>query len=135
MTVERDPKTGHLKKGSVLNPKGRKPKEKPKPPLTLAEMRKALTHRIPELIDRVYAQAMEGDVVSQKLLLDKCMPSLKAVHIETGASELPMLMLNVTPAEAETLQRVRPAQGQIIEGGGASKEGGEDDPRPSFVSS
>lgn len=96
-------------------------------------MRKALTHRLPELIDQVYSQAMAGDGQAQKLIFDKVMPSLKAVHIETGASDLPMLMLNVTPQEAETLQRVSPASGTIIDGGGASTDSDEGEGHPSFA--
>ena len=120
--VPRDPVTGHLLKGARLNPRGRPQKDKPKPKLTLAEMRDYLRERLPALLDQVYSQAMAGDTQAQRMILDKCLPSLKAIHIEASSGELPVLMMVTNGSEAHTIEATATLESKTGQGVRGSDE-------------
>lgn len=63
------------KPGQSGNPKGR-------PPGTakVAPLRAALAKHIPELLQKLVEQALEGDVAAARLLLERAIPPLKAVE-------------------------------------------------------
>ena len=64
--------TTKFKPGQSGNPKGR---TKDKTPATM--LRKAIADEMPEIIKTLIDQAKNGDTTSAKILLDRCVPSLK----------------------------------------------------------
>jgi hypothetical protein len=64
--------TPKFKAGISGNPKGR---PKNKTPATL--LRKSIIDDMPEIILKLVEQAKEGDTAAAKILLDRCVPSLK----------------------------------------------------------
>ena len=61
-----------FKPGQSGNPKGR---PKNKTPATL--LRKSIIDDMPDIILKLVEQAKEGDTAAAKILLDRCVPSLK----------------------------------------------------------
>ena len=64
--------TPKFKTGISGNPKGR---PKNKTPATL--LRKSIINDMPEIILKLVEQAKNGDTMASKILLDRCVPSLK----------------------------------------------------------
>jgi hypothetical protein len=62
-----------FKAGQSGNPRGR-PRGKRN---SSAEMRDAIAMRIPDVIERVIAAALDGDAAAAKLLLDRSLPPLR----------------------------------------------------------
>lgn len=71
------------KPGQSGNPKGR-------PPGTgeVAKLRAAIADRVPELLERLMAQALDGDVGAARLLLERAVAPLKAAE-QPQALQLP----------------------------------------------
>lgn len=59
--------------GQSGNPKGR-----PKRTETLTRLREQLSERAPAIIERMIQAALDGDSTAAKLILERCLPVLKA---------------------------------------------------------
>ena len=69
--------TGKLwQKGQSGNPKGR-PKGVP---TKIVELRKAIADDVPGILKRMSEMALLGDVQAARLLLERCIPPLKAIE-------------------------------------------------------
>ncbi len=69
--------TGKLwQKGQSGNPKGR-PKGVP---TKIVELRKAIADDVPGILKRLSEMALLGDVQAARLLLERCIPPLKAIE-------------------------------------------------------
>ena len=66
---------GRWKTGESGNPAGRKPGTG-----EAAKIRAAIADRVPQLLDKLMALAMEGDTAAARLLLERAVPPLKAVE-------------------------------------------------------
>jgi hypothetical protein len=64
---------GRWKTGESGNPAGRKPGTG-----EVAKIRAAIADRLPELLDKLMTQAMEGDTAAARLLLERVVAPLKA---------------------------------------------------------
>jgi hypothetical protein len=67
--------TSQWKKGESGNPAGRKPGTG-----EVTKLRNSIAEHIPEIINNLVEAAKSGDIQSAKLLLDRVVPSLKAVE-------------------------------------------------------
>lgn len=63
------------KPGQSGNPAGRKPGTG-----EVAKIRAAIADRVPELLEKLVAQALEGDTAAARLLLERTVAPLKAVE-------------------------------------------------------
>jgi phage I-like protein len=108
MTTEKK-KLGRWKPGESGNPKG-------KPPGTgeVAKIRAAIASRLPELLDKLMTQAMEGDTAAARLLLERAVAPLKAIE-QPQALSLP----NGTLTEQGRAVLAAVAAGELAPGQGA----------------
>jgi hypothetical protein len=68
-----------FKKGTSGNPKGRKPAS-----VTTAKLRDLITtDDVQAILTVIIDQAKQGDIQAAKLILDKVLPSLKSVEVQT----------------------------------------------------
>lgn len=75
MTKSKPTPPGRWKPGQSGNPKGRTPGTG-----DVAKVRAAIAECMPELLDKLKAQALEGDVSAARLLLERTIAPLKAVE-------------------------------------------------------
>jgi len=74
MTAKQRP-PGRWKPGESGNPAGRKPGTG-----DVAKIRAAIADRVPELLAKLMAQALEGDTAAARLLLERAIAPLKAAE-------------------------------------------------------
>lgn len=74
MTERKKPPPG-WKKGQSGNPAGR-----PKGTGEVAKVRAAIAARVPELLERLMTQALDGDTSAARLLLERAIAPLKAIE-------------------------------------------------------
>lgn len=75
MTTAKKRPPGRWKAGESGNPAGRKPGTG-----EVAQIRAAIAERVPELLEKLVAQALEGDTAAARLLLERTIAPLKAVE-------------------------------------------------------
>jgi hypothetical protein len=75
MTTAKKRPPGRWKPGESGNPAGRKPGTG-----EVAKIRAAIGERVPELLDKLMTQAMEGDTAAARLLLERSIAPLKAAE-------------------------------------------------------
>ncbi len=75
MTAAKKRPPGRWKPGESGNPKGRKPGTG-----EVAKVRAAIAARVPELLAKLMAQALEGDTSAARLLLERAVAPLKAAE-------------------------------------------------------
>ena len=75
MTTAKKRPPGRWKAGESGNPAGRKPGTG-----EVAKLRAAIGERVPELLDKLMAQALEGDTAAARLLLERAVAPLKAAE-------------------------------------------------------
>lgn len=89
MTTAKKRPPGRWKAGESGNPAGRKPGTG-----EVAKIRAAIAERVPELLEKLMARAMEGDTSAARLLLERVVPPLKAIE-HAQALALPVGSLTV----------------------------------------
>lgn len=75
MTTAKKRPPGRWKPGESGNPKGRAPGTG-----EVAKLRAAIAGRVPEILDKLMAQALEGDTSAARLLLERALAPLKATE-------------------------------------------------------
>ena len=75
MATRRKPAAAAWKPGQSGNPKGR-----PAGTGEVAKLRAAIADRVPELLSKLMAQALEGDTAAARLLLERAIAPLKAAE-------------------------------------------------------
>ena len=75
MTTAKKRPPGRWKPGESGNPGGRKPGTG-----EVAKIRAAIGERVPEILDKLMTQAMEGDTAAARLLLERAIAPLKAAE-------------------------------------------------------
>lgn len=75
MTTAKKRPPGRWKAGESGNPAGRKPGTG-----EVAKIRAAIADRVPELLDKLMSQALEGDTSAARLLLERAVAPLKAAE-------------------------------------------------------
>ncbi len=73
MTTAKKRPPGRWKPGESGNPKGRAPGSG-----EVAKLRAAIAGRVPEILDKLMRQALEGDTSAARLLLERSIAPLKA---------------------------------------------------------
>jgi hypothetical protein len=110
MTTAKKRPPGRWKPGESGNPGGRKPGTG-----EVAKLRAAIADRVPELLDKLMAQALEGDTSAARLLLERAVAPLKAIE-QPQALSLPYGTL--TDQGRAVLASV--ASGELAPGQGAA---------------
>jgi phage I-like protein len=113
MTDAKKRPPGRWKTGESGNPAGRKPGTG-----EVAKIRAAIASRLPELLDKLMAQAMEGDTAAARLLLERAVAPLKAAE-QPQALSLP----NGTLTEQGHAVLAAVAAGELAPGQGAQLVG------------
>jgi hypothetical protein len=62
-------------KGQTGNPKGR-PRKSQK---TMAQLRSQISEHLPDVIDVLATAAKDGDVQAARILVERCVPSMRAI--------------------------------------------------------
>lgn len=75
MTTAKKRPPGRWKAGESGNPAGRKPGTG-----EVAKIRAAIADRVPELLEKLMTQALEGDTSAARLLLERAVAPLKAAE-------------------------------------------------------
>ena len=75
MTTAKKRPPGRWKPGESGNPKGRAPGTG-----EVAKLRAAIAGRVPEILDKLMTQALEGDTSAARLLLERAVAPLKATE-------------------------------------------------------
>ena len=75
MATRRKPPAAAWKPGQSGNPKGR-----PAGTGEVSKLRAAIADRVPELLSKLMAQALEGDTAAARLLLERAIAPLKATE-------------------------------------------------------
>ena len=75
MATRRKPPAAAWKPGQSGNPKGR-----PAGTGEVSKLRAAIADRVPELLSKLMAQALEGDTAAARLLLERAIAPLKAAE-------------------------------------------------------
>lgn len=75
MTTAKNRPPGRWKPGQSGNPTGRRPGTG-----EVAKIRAAIADRVPELLSKLMAQALEGDTSAARLLLERAIAPLKAAE-------------------------------------------------------
>ena len=75
MTAAKKRPPGRWKPGESGNPKGRAPGSG-----EVAKLRAAIAGRVPEILDKLMTQALEGDTSAARLLLERAVAPLRAAE-------------------------------------------------------
>lgn len=110
MTIKKSGKAPNWKPGQSGNPAGR-----PKGTGEVSKLREAIKAHVPAIVERLTAQALEGDVQSARLLLERTIAPLKAVE-PSQALALP----NGTLTEQGRAVLAAVAAGELAPGQGAA---------------
>jgi hypothetical protein len=110
MTTAKKRPPGRWKPGESGNPGGRKPGTG-----EVAKLRAAIADRVPELLDKLMAQALEGDTSAARLLLERAVAPLKAIE-QPQALSLP----NGTLTDQGRAVLASVASGELAPGQGAA---------------
>lgn len=110
MTTAKKRPPGRWKAGESGNPAGRKPGTG-----EVAKIRAAIADRVPELLAKLMAQALEGDTSAARLLLERAVAPLKAAE-QPQALTLP----NGTLTEQGRAVLASVAAGELAPGQGAA---------------
>jgi len=105
-----------LKKGVVLNPKGR-PKGSVNKYTALS--RELMSTKGPEIVEKVIEMALEGDRTCLKMCMDRILPTTKAVELRSGNDKGNVVIniggLNEKVIEAEADKPLEYEEGVIID--------------------
>lgn len=110
MTTAKKRPPGRWKPGESGNPGGRKPGTG-----EVEKLRAAIADRVPELLDKLMAQALEGDTSAARLLLERAVAPLKAIE-QPQALSLP----NGTLTDQGRAVLASVASGELAPGQGAA---------------
>lgn len=77
---------GRWQPGRSANPKGRAPGD---PYRRATALRAELVEHAPEIVQVVYQAALSGDLRAAQLVLERCLPAIKAVDLPIAALTLP----------------------------------------------
>ena len=89
-----------LKKGVVLNPKGR-PKGSVNKYTALS--RELMSTKGPEIVEKVIEMALEGDRTCLKMCMDRILPTHKAVELRAG-NDKGNVIINVGGLQAKVIE-------------------------------
>jgi hypothetical protein len=79
-------------KGQTGNPKGR-PRKSQK---TMAQLRSQISEHLPDVIDVLASAAKDGDVQAARILVERCVPSMRAIDQNVNINDS---MRELTDAE------------------------------------
>jgi hypothetical protein len=79
-------------KGQTGNPKGR-PRKSQK---TMAQLRSQISEHLPDVIDVLATAAKDGDVQAARILVERCVPSMRAIDQNVNINDS---MRELTDAE------------------------------------
>jgi len=71
------------KQGQSGNPKGRPRKSQ----RTMAQLRSQITEHLPDVIEVLAEAAKEGDVQAARILVERCVPSMRALDQNINVNE------------------------------------------------
>ena len=113
-----------FKKGEVANPGGRPPGNTER-----NKFRQQIVTVLPEIIAEIVKQAMNGDLVAARMILDRCIPSLKPTSDAATLPDVPLGTLaergmhiitaaaagQITPDDAAGSMALLTAQAKLVE--------------------